>query len=252
MMDCASYRRSVLADPHDEDPQLRAHRESCSDCREYTLRLLRFEGRLEHALRVTVAPVAAATGVPLRRAPVRRPGALDSVHRRRRRGWLAMAASVLIALIVAGGCGLGRPERAWQRTSLPTWRKNRKRGLKPTYRCRPRTSTGVLQNTRMRLRPDAVMVSYASSCLFRGHRVPHLVVQTSMGPVTVMVLVHESVSKAVPFDEEGYRGVIVPVPGHGSLAVLVHRQAGGFPRGQRNCRAGAGRDRLDGLMSLTF
>jgi hypothetical protein len=65
-------------------------------------------------------------------------------------------------------------------------------------------------------------VSYASSCLFRGHRVPHLVVQTSMGPVTVMVLVHESVSKAVPFDEEGYRGVIVPVPGHGSLAVLVH------------------------------
>ncbi len=41
-----------------------------------------------------------------------------------------------------------------------------------------------------------------------------------------MVLVHESVSKAVPFDEEGYRGVIVPVPGHGSLAVLVHDQQG--------------------------
>jgi uncharacterized protein DUF3379 len=217
MIDCASYRRSVLADPRDEDPRLREHRESCSDCREYTLRLLRFEGRLEHALRVAAAPAAAATALPLRR-----PGALDSVHRRRRRGWLAMAASVLIALIVAGGLWLGasgpslaadvvahmaeEPE-AWARTDVPVPAPDLDR---------------VLQNTRMRLKPDAVMVSYAASCLFRGYRVPHMVVQTSMGPVTVMVLVHESVSQAVPFDEEGYRGVIVPVPGHGSLAVLVH------------------------------
>jgi len=224
MMDCASYRRSVLADPHDEDPQLRAHRESCPDCREYTLRLLRFEGRLEHALRVTVAP--AATGAPLRRAPQRRPGALDSVQRRGRRGWLAMAASVLIALIVAGGLWLGasgpslaadvvahmaEEPQAWARTDVPVPAPDLDR---------------VLENTRMRLKPDAMMVSYAASCLFRGHRVPHLVVQTSMGPVTVMVLVHESVSKAMPFDEEGYRGVIVPVPGHGSLAVLVHDNQG--------------------------
>jgi hypothetical protein len=65
------------------------------------------------------------------------------------------------------------------------------------------------------------MVSYAQSCEFRGRHVPHLVVQTAMGPITVMVLVHETVSKATPFDEEGYRGVILPVPGHGSLAVLA-------------------------------
>lgn len=221
MMDCANYRRSVLADPRDENPQLRAHSESCPDCREYTLRLLRFEGRLERALRVTAAPAGPATVVPLRR-----PEALDSVRRRRRRGWLAMAASVLIAIVVAGGLWLGssgpslaadvvahmaeEPE-AWARTDIPVPAPDLAR---------------VLQNTHMRLKPDAVMVSYAASCLFRGHRVPHLVVQTSMGPATVMVLVHESVGKAVPFDEEGYRGVIVPVPGHGSLAVLVHDQQG--------------------------
>jgi hypothetical protein len=65
------------------------------------------------------------------------------------------------------------------------------------------------------------MVSYASSCEFRGHHVPHLVIQTDSGPVTVMVLVHERVSKPVQFDEQGYRGVIVPVAGHGSIAVLT-------------------------------
>jgi hypothetical protein len=39
-----------------------------------------------------------------------------------------------------------------------------------------------------------------------------------------MVLVHDSVSKLAPFDKEGYRGVLVPVPGHGSLAVLARGQ----------------------------
>src|SRR5271154_1420038 len=54
MMDCALYRRSMLVDPHDPDPQLREHRESCHDCTLYTERLLRFESRLERALRVTL------------------------------------------------------------------------------------------------------------------------------------------------------------------------------------------------------
>ena len=48
------------------------------------------------------------------------------------------------------------------------------------------------------------------------------------GPVTVMVLVHESMRKPVQFDDEGYRGTIVPVPGHGSIAVLMRDlKAGG-------------------------
>jgi len=55
--------------------------------------------------------------------------------------------------------------------------------------------------------------------------VPHLVVQTAAGPVTVMVLVHEPVRAATQFDENGYRGVIVPVAGHGSLAVLARGEA---------------------------
>ncbi|MEP6547694.1 MAG: DUF3379 family protein, partial [Gammaproteobacteria bacterium] len=79
----------------------------------------------------------------------------------------------------------------------------------------------VLRNTHLRLAAGSAMVSYANSCEFRGHRVPHLVIQTESGPVTVMVLVHERASKSVQFEEQGYRGVIVPVPGHGSIAVLT-------------------------------
>jgi hypothetical protein len=84
---------------------------------------------------------------------------------------------------------------------------------------------GVLRDSGLRLAAGAGVVSYASSCAFRGHQVPHLVIQTESGPVTVMVLVHERQSKPVQFDEQGYRGVIVPVAGHGSLAVLTRGTA---------------------------
>jgi Protein of unknown function (DUF3379) len=62
-------------------------------------------------------------------------------------------------------------------------------------------------------------VSYAQSCWFRGHYVPHLVVQTAQGPVTVMILRHEQVSRRRTFREAGMSGVIVP-DGSGSIAVL--------------------------------
>ena len=228
MINCAEYRRAVLADPRDADAELARHRESCAECSAYTERLLRFEGKLARAMRVSprdaVAPGGAAFGgagpadavvIPLRPRRQRVP-----------RRWLAMAASVLLGLGIAGGLWLAAPHtslaaavvahmagepQAWARTNLPV----------------PAPELDfVLRNTHMRLRPDAGIVSYAQSCAFRGYRVPHLVVQTGMGPVTVMVLVHESVSKPARFDEGGYRGVILPVSGHGSLAVLAKDQSG--------------------------
>jgi hypothetical protein len=217
MMDCAQYRRSMLADPHEPDPLLREHRATCHDCNLFSERLLRFESRLERALSVALpadALLPSGKVVPLR------PPAY-------RKGWLAMAASVLLALVVAGGLWLSAPgpslaadvvthmreePQAWRRTDVPVPGSKLEDVLRDSH-LRLATGTG------------AGMVSYASSCLFRGHHVPHLVMQTEAGPVTVMVLVHERVSKPVQFDEQGYRGVIVPVAGHGSLAVLTRGPA---------------------------
>jgi hypothetical protein len=237
MMDCAHFRRSMLADPHDPDAQLREHLESCHDCNLFSERLLRFESRLERALRVAVPPEAAVqSGVavpPGVTVPPEMSVPADNVVPLRarspraahRKGWLAMAASVLLAVVVAGGLWLsapgpslaadvvthmrGEPE-AWRRTDVPV----------PGSQLET-----VLRNSHLRLGAGTGIVSYANSCEFRGNQVPHLVVQTEAGPVTVMVLVHEQVSKPVQFDEQGYRGVIVPVAGHGSLAVLTRGPA---------------------------
>jgi Protein of unknown function (DUF3379) len=63
-------------------------------------------------------------------------------------------------------------------------------------------------------------IMYAHSCLFHGHIVPHLVVSTPSGPVTVMVLVDEHPKRQISFHEDGMSGVITPGP-HASLAVIM-------------------------------
>jgi Protein of unknown function (DUF3379) len=210
MMEHAHYRAAIMADPHNADAELRAHRETCAECRIFTEKLLKFESRLERALRVDIPPRADV--LPFGR---KRGGAATAPRR-----WMALAASVLLGAAIVGGVWLSLPQpslaaavvahmagepEAWQRTEAVP---------------QPELAD-VLKDSKLRLKPDAGVVSYASSCEFRGHRVPHLVVQTSSGPVTVMVLVHEAARQVTPFDSEGYRGTIVPVPGHGSIAVLM-------------------------------
>jgi hypothetical protein len=210
MMEHTHYRSAILADPHNTDAELRAHREVCPECRAFTEQLLRFESRLERALRVDIP--AKATVLPFERKA--------GNDARAPRRWMAIAASVLLGAAIVGGVWLTLPQQslaaavvehmagepeAWQRTDAVA----------------NSELEDVLKDSKLRLKPDAGIVSYASSCSFRGHHVPHLVVQTPSGPVTVMVLVNEAVRKPTQFDDEGYRGTIVPVPGHGSIAVLM-------------------------------
>ena len=202
MMDCTAYRQMVMAEPHATDPALAEHRGSCPECKFYTERLLHFESRLERALHIPdIKSTQRSTAYMTR--------------------WFAIAASLLLTVGVAGGLWLIVPGRslaaavvthmqgepqAWRRTAVPV---------------ASAALQGVLRDSHLRLAAGAGLVSYANSCNFRGHQVPHLVIQTASGPVTVMVLVHEQVIKSTQFDEQGYVGTIVPVTGHGSLAVLM-------------------------------
>ena len=211
MIDCTQYRRAVLADPHAESPELALHLAHCQECPPYRERLLRFEGRLTRALHIDAQVSQTRGEVPRLRVP--------------RNGWLAMAASLVVALLV-GTLWLGAPHASLAADVVTHMAGEPEAWARTDVAVPAADLTAVLAEAHMRLRPDAGMVSYAQSCLFRGHHVPHLVVQTDMGPVTVMVLVHEHVTAARMFDEGGYRGTIVPVPGHGSIAVLVKGEEG--------------------------
>jgi hypothetical protein len=218
MMDCEQFRRAILAEPSNDDAELRLHLASCHECTRYAEQLHRFEDRLDRALRVDLDPRLMEQRVvtPLRAPRSRGARPWDPPQRR----WFSAAASVLLGTAVAVSLWLAAPGRslaadvvqhmagepnAWARTGIPV--------------AEPRLDK-VLTESHVRFRLSAGLVSYANSCSFRGHNVPHLVVQTDAGPVTVMVLTHEALRSAMRFNEQGYRGVIVPVRGHGSLAVL--------------------------------
>jgi hypothetical protein len=215
-MNCAEYRRLLLTDPGDPPVAMRTHIASCPECTQYTARISRFEGRLEKAVKVDIHGALRGRVVSLQAERLRRRGKKSALRAPR----VAIAASVLLAVVGVGLLWLGAPGRslaaavvnhmadepdAWARTQVAV--------------AEPKLEE-VMSGTGAHLRPGAGLVSYAHSCEFRGHVVPHLVVQTAAGPVTVMLLVHESLRRDVHFAEHGYSGVIVPLHGHGSLAVL--------------------------------
>jgi hypothetical protein len=198
MIDHETYRRTLLADPRDERAELREHREGCAECSAYHERLLSFEARLERALKIDL-------GIPARGITP---------------GRLALAASVLLALVVAGAFWLAAP-RASLAAAVVTHVVDEPQSWMAQAPVADPKLAAVLRDAHMHLRAGAGAVSYASSCEFRGHVVPHLVVQSAAGPATVMVLVHEHAASQMQFDEHGYRGVIVPIAGHGSIALLM-------------------------------
>ena len=209
-MDHAEYRRRLLEEPAVAmaAADMRAHAEACEACGAYTQAALAFEARLERALQVTWRTEAS---VNVLRPATRRPWA----------GWLALAASVLLGVGVATTLWTLSSERtlaaavvAHMAEEPDAWRRTSDAVAEPQL-------DGVLAQSKLRLARTDGMVSYANACEFRGHRVPHLVVQSAAGPVTVMVLAHETALRRMRFDEGGYRGTIVPLPGHGSLAVLM-------------------------------
>ena len=209
MMNHEQFRRALLANPLGTDPELEAHRAGCEDCRAFTDGVLTFEHRLVRALKVSM-PIEAKI-LPF--------GTRSTARPTKAARWLALAASVAIVFVAGAGIwltprsSLAADVVAHMAEEPDAWKSQT---VLPVGELNP-----VLKHANISLDPKALSVSYANSCEFRGQVVPHLVVQSPRGPVTVMVLTHEAVSKARHFDEQGYRGTILPIPQHGSIAVLM-------------------------------
>jgi hypothetical protein len=208
MMECLEFRRQAGADPQHLGPEARQHAATCQGCTGHLAALLALDERIVAALRVQV-PVATA-------APRSGGAAIASLDRRR---WMALAASIIGGVLVGTLLWVGGP-RSSLAQDLVGHLGHEPEALVATKQPEEDIVLGrVLERGGIRLRPDAPLVSYARSCRFRGHTAPHLVVQTTAGPVTVMVLRNEKPASPVNFDEQGFAGWIVPT-GPGSIAVI--------------------------------
>jgi hypothetical protein len=206
-VNCDAARLALETQPASTDPELAAHLAACTDCAAYRAEFVELDRRLRAALQVPVPPsalgprVAVATARPRWTMP------------------LALAASAsAVALLV------GLLWSAWPRAALATdvvAHMAHEPGAWSTSEPLPASRVAAaLERRGVTLRDDAVDVTYVQTCWFRGHRVSHLVVTGDGGPVTVMVLPAESIPGRQAFDEQGYRGVLVPAK-RGGLAVLA-------------------------------
>ena len=207
-MDCLEFRRQAGADPRHLGLEAVAHRDACPACAESLRRTLELDERIFAALMVPVPDGARAGRVV--RFPV--------IERRR---WMALAASIVGGVLVGSLLWVGGPRASLAEDVVKHMGHEPEAMVSTSSGADPAEVAAVLERAGVRLRPGIGTVSYASTCPFRGEKVPHLVVQTAAGPMTVMVLRHEKVAVPVDFDEGGYAGTIVPA-GPGSIAVIGH------------------------------
>ena len=187
----------IGAEPHALPPDVAAHVAGCPHCTRFLEDTLKLDGGVRAALELPLAKFRKPTPAPRR---------------------FALAATIVLAMVVAGGVWLARSEPALASevvahvTEEPgSW------GLE-----KPLSTgeiTAVLHQAGVEF-DTSLPIVYASACPFHGRVVPHLVVQTRNGPMTVMLLAKEKVSSRRAFSENGYRGVLLPA-GSGSVAVLM-------------------------------
>jgi Protein of unknown function (DUF3379) len=217
-MNCEQARLQIGAEPSATNPALEEHLQSCPACAAFREEMRVLDTEIRRALA--------------------QPPAMAMRHRRisspRWREW-ALAASVLFAVTALLGVWLLRPSDTLARDLVA-----HVQGEPDSWVATQRISSGevgaALREQGIELELTSDRITYAHSCWFRGHYVPHLVVQTAQGPTTVMILRHEHVSARHTFEESGLTGIIVPA-GAGSIAVLA--------RGGGNLEAVAGHMQQD-------
>lgn len=206
-MNCLEFRRNVGAEPSASGAGIEAHRAECPACARYQDELRAMDSLIGRALAVDAARIRKGD------APAEPAGATQ-----RRPRWLALAASIVIGISVGLALWLSAPRPSLAREVIGhvAHEPDAMSGTAPIAQA---SLAGVLDPEGTRLRPGLGDVTFAMRCVFEGHVVPHLVVRTAGGPVTVLLLRHRSVSERVELAEQGYVGVVLPAP-RGSIAIV--------------------------------
>ncbi len=213
-MNCDEYRQAIAADPSYDGGA--GHLSECAACQAYRKELLALDREIGRALEIDVpelslpdlADIEADNVVALGRRRVTAPT------------WLAIAATVAVAAII----GVRMLDPGVRYDSLAdeviAHLDHEPHALRVTdvavsdRRLRTVVPADVAEFDR-----DTSLISYAQSCIINGRTVPHLVIQGAKGPVTVLLMPEEEVSRVIPLQGKNINGVILPV-GDGSIAII--------------------------------
>jgi hypothetical protein len=214
-VNCLEFRRHVGAEPFSTDPAVTGHRAGCAACARHQDELQAMDRLLGRAMRIDFQE-----GSDPALSPYGDRAGSDPSPRR----WYAMAASLVAGVLVAATLWVSWPAPTLAAEVIDhvlhepaAWTMDRELA--------PEAVAEVLDPSGARLREQAGPVTFAKRCFFDGHWVPHLVVQTDAGPVTVFLLGHRDVAAATRIDEQGFSALVLPAP-HGSIAVVGRNVTG--------------------------
>jgi hypothetical protein len=214
-MNCLDFRRRIGAAPRSRDPELLAHRDACKEgCAAFWQRAQRFEDDLEAALAVPV-PEGLADRILLAQATGERRRQVG-----RRRAWLAVAASLLIAF--AGG---GLLWRQADLRSLPALAVAHMPGeMGALSLTRPMTDAQVEAGffgraTRLK-GPAPAGVTYVHDCTVGPYPAVHVVTRMDDEPVVALYMPGKMTDKTTDFRRDGWEGRQVALSG-GTLVVMA-------------------------------
>lgn len=222
-MNCADVHLSLGAEPSSTSPELDAHLRECAACAQFRSEMLRLDEGIRRALMIDVAALNsdARTRSNVHAGPWAESagaGARGSATHSRGRQW-ALAASVMLAVaavLVMWGA-LPRHSLAADVVSHVVSETIEQPLDGPVDEARVRS---VMEQAGLQLDSIDPSILFVRTCFIRGRLVPHFIVRTADGMVTVMILPQEHVKSAERFDGSGYKGVLIPDAQKGTIAVL--------------------------------
>jgi hypothetical protein len=212
-------RLLIGGDPQTVPPELAEHLAGCTECsqfqREMTVLDANIRRALELAPRITTPAPAAVVSI----AEARTNATTQTPARKRTRAWSGLALAASVALVSILGVWVLRPNDSLAH-DVVMHVQDESDSWTADEHVTPTDVTDTLAQAGVAIDMGSDKVMYAHTCPFHGHVVPHLVVSTPKGRVTVMILRYETVTRRTSFHEGGMTGVIMPAP-HGSMAVLM-------------------------------
>lgn len=215
-MNCEEYREAVSAEPSFDGGA--GHLSECAECQAYRREMLALDEVIGRALVLDV-PELDVPELP----------DVDNVAElpRRRRStpvFLALAATVVLAAFVGlrlfdvgGDAGSLGEELLAHIDHEP-------KSLRVTDVAVSDARLGeVVPASIATLDHSAGLITYATTCVIRGHKVPHLVLQGEHGPVTILLMPEQEVDGPETVTGNSLHGVILPV-GDGSIAIFGERE----------------------------
>jgi hypothetical protein len=227
-MNCDEYREAIAADPSESFHGGAAHAAGCEQCSNYRQEIRVLDERIALALAIDVPELRMPELPPIEADNGRRTGAAASHFRASRFRspplWMGLAAAAVVAAVLV--TGLPERERGGQDLADQiVAHMDHEEGSRRVTSVPVATQTlnKVVGRQVSGMDQDIGLITYAMSCVINGRTVPHLVIQGSRGPVTLILLPDETIDAPIPLSGDNVHGVLLPV-GSGSIAVIGQRE----------------------------